>query len=117
MTLSTEQQILIEQRVTNEAKSIVVAYLLWACLGWFGAHRFYLDKTGSAVAMLVLSLFSFVTMAIVIGIFTFAVVAIWVVVDAFLIPGMINSERSKLRDQLTSNASITNAAVQNTAAV
>ncbi|WOI28731.1 TM2 domain-containing protein [Sulfitobacter dubius] len=117
MTLSTEQQILIEQRVTNEAKSVVVAYVLWAFLGGFGAHRFYLGKTGSAVAMLLLTIFSILTMAILIGMFTLIAVGIWVIVDAFLIPGMINNERSKLRDQLTSNADITNAALLNMATI
>ena len=33
MSISTQEQILIEQRVTNEAKSIGVAYLLWFFLG------------------------------------------------------------------------------------
>lgn len=54
MAISTEQKILIEQRVSNDAKSIVVAYLLWVFLGCLGAHRFYLARTGSGVVMLLL---------------------------------------------------------------
>ena len=103
MTLSTEQQILIEQRVTNEAKSTVVAYVLWVFLGWFGAHRFYLGRTNSAIAMLALSIVGFMSMVILVGMFLLAAVAIWLVVDACLIPGMIDEERSKLRLQFTND--------------
>ena len=42
MALTTQQHMLIEQRITNDAKSPVVAYLLLIFLGFFGAHRFYL---------------------------------------------------------------------------
>ena len=45
MTLSTEQQILIEHRVANEAKSAGVAYLLWLFAGGFGMHRLYIDTS------------------------------------------------------------------------
>ena len=54
MELSTQQQMLVEQKLTNEAKSSGIAYVLWFFLGCFGAHRFYLGKTGSAVAQVVL---------------------------------------------------------------
>ena len=37
-------------------KSRLVAFLLAFLLGVFGVHRFYVGKTGSAVAMLILSL-------------------------------------------------------------
>ncbi len=49
MNLTTQQQMLVEQRVTNDAKSPVVAYLLLIFLGGFGAHRFYLGQTGTAI--------------------------------------------------------------------
>ena len=39
--METGRQLLIEQRVTNEAKSPFVAYLLAILLWGFGAHRFY----------------------------------------------------------------------------
>ncbi|MBP2236146.1 TM2 domain-containing membrane protein YozV [Sinorhizobium kostiense] len=54
MDLSTAEQILIEQRVTNEAKSIGVAYLLWLFFGGLGAHRFYIGRIGSGLAILAL---------------------------------------------------------------
>ena len=49
MGLSTEQQMLIEQRVTNDGPSTVVAYLLWFFLFIVSGHRFYLGRPGSAI--------------------------------------------------------------------
>src|SRR4051812_32215087 len=37
-------------------KTALVAYLLWFFLGWFGAHNFYLERTGVAVAQLILTI-------------------------------------------------------------
>ena len=47
--LSTDQQILIEQRVANEGPSVGVAYVLWFFLWWVSGHRFYLGKPGTAL--------------------------------------------------------------------
>lgn len=69
-------------------KSVGVAYLLWFFFGMLGAHRFYLGRTGSAVAILVLSIAAFVLSYVVIGIIIVFVPMIWVLVDLFLIPGI-----------------------------
>ncbi len=83
MSLTIQDKILIEQRVANEAPSVVVAYLLWL-FGWFvSAHRFYLRQPRSAVLQ-ILSYF------VVIGF-------VWILVDAFLIPGMIRERQGQLR--------------------
>lgn len=63
----------------EEKKSLAVTYLLWGFVGPFGGHRFYLERTGSAVAMLILSL----------TIVGFVVTFFWWIVDAILIPGMV----------------------------
>ena len=94
MGLDTSERMLIEQRVTNDAKNIVVAYLLLIFLGVFGAHRFYLGRTGSAVVQLILTL-TFVGLI---------VTAIWVFIDLFLVPGMVNEDKEKLRQRLTMEA-------------
>ncbi|MFD2738841.1 TM2 domain-containing protein [Sulfitobacter aestuarii] len=96
MALTTEQQMLVEQRLSNEKKSVGVAYLLWFFTGWIGGHRFYLGKIGSGVAMLILTILGWLTFTILIGFVFFAVVAIWALIDLFLIPGMIdNDQRAK----------------------
>jgi TM2 domain-containing membrane protein YozV len=81
-------------------KSIAVAYLLWLFLGGAGGHRFYAGKTGSAVAQLLLLIFGFILTFVVVGIFLLIGLYIWVIVDAFLIPGWIRNQNSLLAMQL-----------------
>ncbi|MCX5479750.1 TM2 domain-containing protein [Kaistia geumhonensis] len=83
MSLSTEQQLLIEARVANDGPSVLVAYLFWFFLWFVSAHRFYLGRPGSAVLQ-ILSYF------VLIGF-------IWVLVDIFLIPGMVRQRQNDLR--------------------
>ena len=71
-------------------KTAVVAYLLWFFLGLFGAHNFYLKRTGVAVTQLILSL-TLVGMI---------VTLVWVIVDAFLIPGWVRNQNNLLATQL-----------------
>jgi len=71
-------------------KTALVAYILWFFLGLFGAHNFYLERTGVAVAQLILSL-------IIVGL---VVTIIWVLVDAFLIPGWVRRQNNLLAAQL-----------------
>jgi TM2 domain-containing membrane protein YozV len=101
MPLSTQEQILIEQRVANEAKSTGAAYLLWFFLGGLGAHRFYLGRVGSGVVMFVLFVVGWITLVAGIGAIFLVVVGIWVLVDAFLIPGMVQGHKQAVRQALS----------------
>jgi len=88
---SLQAEMLIEQKVANAQKSTGVAYLLWFFLGGFGGHRFYLGKTGTAVTQLIITI---------VGVFTlipFIVKGIWLLVDLFLIPGIIREHSEKVR--------------------
>lgn len=101
MTLDVSQQMLIEQRIANDAKSPLVAYLLLIFVGWFGVHRFYLGKTGTGVAMLVLSILGLLTAAFGVGLILLVVVGIWCLVDLFLVPGMVVASKDLLRQRLS----------------
>jgi TM2 domain-containing membrane protein YozV len=83
MTLTTEQQLLIEMRVANEGPSTATAYLLWLFLWFISAHRFYLGRPGTAILQ-ILSYF-------------IAIGFIWLLIDAFLIPGMIRQRQDEIR--------------------
>ncbi|NIJ63291.1 TM2 domain-containing membrane protein YozV [Sphingomonas leidyi] len=83
MALSIAELTLVEQRVTNDAPSVVVAYLLWLFLWFVSAHRFYLGRPVSAILQ-ILSYF------VLIGF-------IWVLIDALLIPGMIHTRQDEIR--------------------
>ena len=56
-------------------KKRLLAFLLAFILGVFGAHRFYVGKTGSAIAMLIIDL----------TLVGFAVTGIWSLVDWIII--------------------------------
>ena len=77
-------------------KSALIAYVLWFFLGWLGAHRFYLGRVASGVAMLLISLFSWLLTLILIGYLGLLLVGIWVIVDAFLIPAMVARHNNDL---------------------
>jgi TM2 domain-containing membrane protein YozV len=81
-------------------KSVVVAYLLWFFFGFAGGHRFYAGKTGSAVAQLLLFIFGIFLSIVVVGFLLLIPLGIWVLVDAFLIPGWIRNQNSLLAMQL-----------------
>lgn len=92
--LSTQDKILIEQRITNEKPSAGVAYLLAIFLGFLGAHRFYLGRVGTGAVMLLIS----------ITFFGLVITVIWVFIDLFLIPGMIQEDVEALRQKYTVEA-------------
>jgi TM2 domain-containing membrane protein YozV len=81
----TQENILIEQIVANEVPSTAVAYLLVIFLGFFGAHRFYLGRPGSAVLQ-------FISCILIFGI-------AWVLIDLVLIPGMIRAKKDQIRQR------------------
>lgn len=70
-------------------KSMAMAYLAWFFLGILGVHRFYLGRTGSGVAQLVLTVGGWLLFAAGVGVFMLGVLAVWLLVDMFLIPGMV----------------------------
>jgi len=86
MTISVAEMSLVEQRVANDGPNIVVAYLFWFFLWFVSAHRFYLGRPVSAILQ-ILSYF------ILIGF-------VWVLIDIFLIPGMIREKQNEIRDNM-----------------
>ena len=81
-------------------KSMAVSYLLAIFLGSLGIHRFYLGRTGSALAMLLTTVCGWFTVCLYIGIFAILTTWVWTIVDLFLIPQMVNDENNKLLQQL-----------------
>jgi TM2 domain-containing membrane protein YozV len=87
-------------RYDANKKSIGVSYLLWFFLGGLGAHRFYNGRTGSGVAQLALLILGFLTSVIGVGLFLWAALGIWVLIDAFLIPGWVREHNNHLAASL-----------------
>nr|WP_137676255.1 TM2 domain-containing protein [Parerythrobacter lutipelagi] len=70
-----------------QKKSTGAAYVLWFFLGGFGAHRFYLGQTGTAIAQLLLLLLGWIPVGL-----GWIALGVWWLIDAFLIPGIIERE-------------------------
>jgi TM2 domain-containing membrane protein YozV len=81
-------------------KSTGIAYLLWFFLGGFGAHRFYLGESGTGAAILIITLGSILLSVVFIGVLTIWISIIWIFVDLFLIPGMVQKYNNQLAARL-----------------
>lgn len=92
--LTDTQKMLIEQRIANEKPSTGVAYLLCLFFGGFGAHRLYLGRKGSGIAMLILG----------ITIVGLLVTGLWAFIDLFIIPSIIREKVDALRQRMTLEA-------------
>ena len=105
-------------RYDANKKSALLAYVIWFFLAGLAGHRFYLRRYRSAVIMLLLWLagvllivFSLVaartseagdavrSLAVFAPV-VLAIPAIWVVVDLFLIPGMVRKFNHGIIDRL-----------------
>lgn len=97
--MNLDEKMYIEQQVINRSKSTVVSYVLWFFLGGLGVHRFYNNRVGSGVGLLVLTLLT--------AWFTFGIpTAIWCIVDAFLIPSWIRESEARVRQNATNEVMI-----------
>ena len=76
---SQELQLLSSEMSRNE-KSPVVAWMLLIFLGSLGAHRYYLGKIGTGIAMTL----------------TFGAFGIWTFIDLFLVSGIIRETNEKI---------------------
>jgi TM2 domain-containing membrane protein YozV len=77
-------------------KSKGMAYVLCIFFGSLGAHRFYLDRKGTASIILINTILSFILMITFIGFFTIMISSIWVFIDLFLIPGYVQKYNNQL---------------------
>jgi TM2 domain-containing membrane protein YozV len=82
-------------------KSAGVAYLLWFLFGMFGVHRFYLGRSGSGAVILALTLISIFLSFVGIGFITMFIPTIWVLIDLFLIHGMVREYNNGLISMLS----------------
>jgi TM2 domain-containing membrane protein YozV len=79
------------------SKSRLAATLLAWFLGVFGAHRFYVGRTGTAVVMLLLGIAGVATAWIIVGAPLLIAVGIWAFVDFIMaVTGRMRDNEGKL---------------------
>ena len=80
-------------------KSMGIAYLLWFFLGGLGAHRFYLGAHSSAMMQLILAPigWSMLLARQPIGLLVVLLAGLWILTDAFVIPGMVRKANERSR--------------------
>lgn len=81
-------------------KNAVIAYVLWFFLGQLGVHRMYLNRVGSGLFMAAFCVISYVLCLVLIGFLGLGILYIWWLIDAVLIPGMLQDENVKLARRL-----------------
>ena len=84
-------------------KSLAVAYMAWFFFGAISAHRFYLGYPSSAVAQACLWIISWMMIAAGFLFAGFGLLAgcLWMIADAFLIPGLCRGANERARQNAT----------------
>ncbi len=79
----------IEHIPQTSNRKIFIAVILCFFLGTLGAHRFYCDRTTSAITMVLLTIFAWVLVFTIVGLLIawilFGIVSIWVFVDLVIL--------------------------------
>lgn len=117
--LSPQELMLLNSEMRPREKSLGLAYLMLIG-GHLGVHRFYLKRTATAIVQLVLFLIAAlgyivmvttsgfgegeVGIGTVIGLILFFVAGaplfVWVIVDLFLIPGMVRGLNAQIEGEI-----------------
>lgn len=99
--LTTQEKTLVESQVSNDRKSLLVAYLIWFIVGSFGGHRFYLEgASAGAVAQAMMAIVGWLTSWLFIGFFLLVPLSFWLLADLFLMPAIAKQSEEVLREQL-----------------
>lgn len=82
-------------------KNVFIAYLLLIFFGFLGVHRFYAGAITSGIVMFLLFALSLLLSFVLIGIIGFIALAIWMLVDLFLLHGLITRHNDELVSELS----------------
>lgn len=83
-------------------KSMIVSYFLWFFMGAFGGHRFYNGRSTTAIVQLLMCMVGFTfVFAFGAGLLLLIPLGLWLLLDAFLIPGWVTAHNTRLAQQLS----------------
>ncbi|WP_318766367.1 TM2 domain-containing protein [Lactiplantibacillus carotarum] len=92
-SLTEQERRLVDTKVADQVKSPVVAYLFWLFFGLLGGHRYYFNKSRSAIAMTtLLFVLGGLTLGLIISLF-------WMLIDGFLILQWLAHDRANVERQ------------------
>lgn len=97
--LTSEELQMLNSEMQKKQKASGTTWLLWFFTGGFGGHRFYLGKTGTAVAMLL----------------TFGGFGVWALIDLFLLSGMIRDTNEQIENEILDEIRVIASAKRNSA--
>ena len=119
-TMSPNANTILESEFNK--KSMVVAYLFLFFLGLLGGHRFYLKQKSIAISMLLITIFSSLKifnlfagysfegridsaslLIAFVGFIALTIIFIWCIVDAFLIPRIVQKYNTDMTINLSVN--------------
>ncbi|MEC1719129.1 TM2 domain-containing protein [Schinkia azotoformans] len=98
--LTSQELQMLSSEMEKRQKQVVVTWLLWFFLGSLGGHRYYLGRTGTAIAQTL----------------TLGGLGIWALIDLFLISGMIRQENEKIEMNIIQDIQLMKKAKMNEAA-
>lgn len=90
--LTSQELQLLASEMDRRKKSTATTWILWFFLGNIGAHRYYLGKVGTGVAMTL----------------TLGCFGIWTLIDIFLNNGMINKKNTEIESGIISELKLMN---------
>lgn len=96
-----------QKRIESCQLNMTIAYLLWAFLGFFGAHRLYCKKP-YGIAILILEIVGLFTLIVAIGIIPLFIVFIWWLIDSVQVFKWVNEYNLKLVEQYYLDSRVTN---------
>ena len=71
------------------------AYLLWALVGGFGVHHFYIGQNLAGGLLLALSCVGVVTSIVGFGLLLFPIVWLWLFIDLFAMPSYVATANAR----------------------
>ena len=98
--LSAEEKLMFQSDYQDQKKSTVLAVVLALLLGGFGAHWFYLGRTGRALTYLLLNILGGVLTVLLIGYVLLAAVWIACLIDAVLMGGTISAMNRRIGQRI-----------------
>lgn len=114
--LTVNEMLILNSAMRDTEKSLVLAYIM-VVGGHLGVHRFYLKKTATAIVQLVLLVLScifyiilsislefeswgLVLLSVIFLILFGGALTVWVIVDLFLIPGMVREWNQRTEEEI-----------------